>query len=439
MTHWRCVEHTYHSIPGWFDFADLYDDLVTRTPDGGRIVEVGVWLGKSTSYLATAIANSGKAIRLDVVDHFQGSPEIDVVVRVEDQRAEFDRHTQPVKHLIRDVHAMKSWEAARLYADGSLDAVFIDAAHDAPSVLRDLQAWWPKVKVGGILAGHDFDWDGVQQAIKPWAESQGVEVGKASRRCWWVERKAPALAGLSLTMPEGQRKALVAVCSNERSVYRQTVKSLMALGWGQRVTDAMKAHGFADVQFFWSDKHVLVSDLRNDVADVALGTGCSHVLFLDADMTWPADVLTRMLAHHDNGIVSGVYHLKVWPHWPVALKNPVVNPQTWNVDYTYVPVEGRSLVPVDLVGMGCVLIPTAVFAAMPRPWFEYQTKADGSYDVTEDVAFCQKALATGVPIAVDPTIQCGHVGQQVITAPWHDRSLMEMAMLEQAGAAKVVA
>jgi predicted O-methyltransferase YrrM len=41
------------------------------------------------------------------------------------------------------------------FADGSLDMVYIDACHRYDDVLSDLERWWPKVKPGGILAGHD--------------------------------------------------------------------------------------------------------------------------------------------------------------------------------------------------------------------------------------------------------------------------------------------
>ena len=429
-------DHFFQDIPGWFDFQDLYEDIVERVPDGGRIVEVGVWQGRSTAFLAVEIANSDKAIRLDVVDHFEGSPEIEhTKAKVPNQRELFEQYIAPVRHLIRDVHAMKSWEASRLYAPGSVDFVMIDAAHDDQSVLRDLEAWWPIVKPGGILAGHDFDWPGVQRALKPWSEMHGVEVGKASRRCWWVKKRAEPLSSSVWSIPAGQRKAMVAVCSNERSIYRQTAASLLSLGWGQRVTDAAAAHGFSDITFGWFSKQTLVSDLRNEAVQAAIGTGCSHVLFLDADMTWPADVLDRMLRHHDAGIVSGVYHLKQWPHWPVALSNPVVNTKTFSVDYTYKDLDGSSLVPVSLVGMGCTLIPTAICMSMAVPWFEYQTNGAGVYSVTEDVAFCQKAAEMGVPISVDPTVQCGHIGQQVITSAWHDRARVEMLMLQKQGVA----
>ena len=61
---------------------------------------------------------------------------------------------------------MWSHEAAALYPDHSLDFVFIDAAHDYGNVKKDIQAWAPKVKETGIIAGHDyFGAEGVRAAV----------------------------------------------------------------------------------------------------------------------------------------------------------------------------------------------------------------------------------------------------------------------------------
>ena len=54
------------------------------------------------------------------------------------------------------VMRMTSEEAAGLISDQSLDFVYIDAAHDYTAVMSDMVAWWPKVRVGGVLSGHDF-------------------------------------------------------------------------------------------------------------------------------------------------------------------------------------------------------------------------------------------------------------------------------------------
>jgi len=47
------------------------------------------------------------------------------------------------------------------------DLVFIDAAHDQANVEADIDAWWPLVKPGGYLAGHDYQhkFPGVHRAV----------------------------------------------------------------------------------------------------------------------------------------------------------------------------------------------------------------------------------------------------------------------------------
>ena len=47
---------------------------------------------------------------------------------------------------------------AKLYADETFDFVYVDARHDYAGVLQDLSMWWPKLAVGGVMAGHDYVW-----------------------------------------------------------------------------------------------------------------------------------------------------------------------------------------------------------------------------------------------------------------------------------------
>jgi len=49
-----------------------------------------------------------------------------------------------------------SRQAVELFNDESLDFVFIDANHAYDFVKEDIELWYPKVKKGGIFAGHDY-------------------------------------------------------------------------------------------------------------------------------------------------------------------------------------------------------------------------------------------------------------------------------------------
>ena len=55
-------------------------------------------------------------------------------------------------HMIRS----RGEVASNLFPDGSLDFVYIDANHTYEAVTEDIKIWYPKVKSGGILAGHDY-------------------------------------------------------------------------------------------------------------------------------------------------------------------------------------------------------------------------------------------------------------------------------------------
>ena len=70
------MNHFYKTIPGYFDYEDVYAEVVSSAADGFHFVEIGAWYGQSTSYLAVEIINSGKNIKFDVVDTWKGSEQI---------------------------------------------------------------------------------------------------------------------------------------------------------------------------------------------------------------------------------------------------------------------------------------------------------------------------------------------------------------------------
>jgi len=173
------MEHFYQNIDGWFNFEDLYREMVREAKDRAEFVEIGAWKGKSSAFMAVEIINSEKDIILHVVDHFQGSEEHqtegDVVEGILKQT--FLSNTAPVEDVIQ-LWPMHSALAVSHFEDRSLDFVFIDAAHDYESVKEDITMWLPKVKRGGVIAGDDYStWPGVKQAVDeifPNAEKRGI-------------------------------------------------------------------------------------------------------------------------------------------------------------------------------------------------------------------------------------------------------------------------
>lgn len=55
-----------------------------------------------------------------------------------------------------ELRIVPSLESVRQFNDGNLDFVYIDGNHQYESAKEDLEAWWSKVKPGGIVGLHDF-------------------------------------------------------------------------------------------------------------------------------------------------------------------------------------------------------------------------------------------------------------------------------------------
>jgi hypothetical protein len=224
---------------------------------------------------------------------------------------------------------------------------------------------------------------------------------------------------------DARPRVLVAIVHNQPSVAREVAQNFIAMGWGNRVQSAKDAYGIASIDMAWYTKAPRVDDLRNMALYQAMADGFSHVLFLDADMLHPDDLFMRILKYVDRPIVvSGFYTQRQYPFAPIALFDGTLHESgrftSYRYDADYRTVDADGLHDVQVVGMGCCLIPLAIVRALgPRPWFEYKTDADGWHFISEDVPFCEKVRAAGFRVSVDPSIGCGHLFTEFATeAHW---------------------
>ena len=118
-------------------------------------IEVGSWKGLSTMLIAR-YSNT-----LYCVDTWMGADNTQGM-RAEAQQKDvfsFFRHNMNIMGVWSKIKpmVMSSIDAARIIRDESADWIFIDADHGHTGFSQDLAAWWPIVKPGGILCGHDLD------------------------------------------------------------------------------------------------------------------------------------------------------------------------------------------------------------------------------------------------------------------------------------------
>ena len=74
----------------------------------------------------------------------------------------------------------------------NLDFVYIDGEHSYEGVFNDLCTWFKKVRMGGIISGHDYNHPnlpGIKKAVDEFLRRFGWEIHKEDNFVWWVEKK----------------------------------------------------------------------------------------------------------------------------------------------------------------------------------------------------------------------------------------------------------
>ena len=133
-----------------------------------RGAELGVSTGRFSCFLLAHI----DGMHMTAVDLWQPQPD-----KTGEGAETYDKHPHEAnyanfaaharKHFPGriTIHRMRTVDAAALVEDGSLDFVFIDADHTYEGCKADIIAWTPKVREGGMISGHDYNWPSVKRAV----------------------------------------------------------------------------------------------------------------------------------------------------------------------------------------------------------------------------------------------------------------------------------
>lgn len=165
---------------------DIIEGLVhaSATPNM-QCVEIGSWTGNSAVLIGTIIKRVyGK---LYSVDWYKGSndgaehlKEIASTINIRNIFLDNMRYfglEDTVKQL-----EMTSEEASSKFYDNSLDFIFIDGDHTYEFVKKDIELWYPKLRYGCIIAGHDY-YGGVKQAV-----DEVFPLVKKIKEIWWIKK-----------------------------------------------------------------------------------------------------------------------------------------------------------------------------------------------------------------------------------------------------------
>jgi hypothetical protein len=165
------IPHIYQNASfgeNWFTYPNLYSQMVSKFDSSSTFVEVGSWKGKSSAYMATEITNSKKQIKFFCIDTWEGSKEHKHLPETNTLYEIFIQNMKPLQEFYTPIK-LPSLIASQKFEDESIDFLFLDGSHEYQDVKEDIAAWWPKIKKGGVFAGHDYhqnpEWGGVKKAV----------------------------------------------------------------------------------------------------------------------------------------------------------------------------------------------------------------------------------------------------------------------------------
>lgn len=173
---WGGDSPTFHLsqevAPLWLDRNDISRICLERG------YETFIEVGTLDAQWITAIANQAKSTDFMSVDRWL--PYADVFTEETlalSKAAAYRASESTANHSILE---MESTKAAQMFQDQSIDVVYLDGDHSDAGIRADLAAWAPKVKIGGILAGHDYvtghEFISVIPAVDEFAKEHGLKL-----------------------------------------------------------------------------------------------------------------------------------------------------------------------------------------------------------------------------------------------------------------------
>lgn len=140
-------------------------------------VEIGVFMGTSSTVF---LEHCAKMYLIDPCKTYEGDSDPDYFSQAEGIRLLLKPYGDRAVFL-----EMMSADAVRIIPE--VDFVFVDGNHFEHYVSQDIALYWPKIRKGGFLSGHDYDQVGVRTAVRKFAESQKLPV-EPHHKCWAIHK-----------------------------------------------------------------------------------------------------------------------------------------------------------------------------------------------------------------------------------------------------------
>ena len=170
--------------------------MIERAQAGDHFVEIGTFLGQSTTHMAQLIKDSKKKISFDTLDLFWLIPHtLNNYEQAGHPKSFYDYYNDIMEEWdlnIVDViqHPMRFLEvdkyvnfitcdekySHKIYEDNLIQFLWIDGDHGKDIVYNHLVNFWPKIKKGGYIGGDDIHYEEVLDDVEKFSKEYDVKV-----------------------------------------------------------------------------------------------------------------------------------------------------------------------------------------------------------------------------------------------------------------------
>lgn len=148
---------------------------------------------------------------------------------------------------------------------------------------------------------------------------------------------------------------------------------------------------------------------RIKCCEAAIDAGADYVWMVDSDTVPPGDALANMVGDAVD-VCLGYYQWKIKgePGETCLWKQGGWIERFKAAELRAMADAGKDIVRAQGGGMGCALIRVTALERLPKPWFKWEVRADGT-ETGEDIYFANLCKKAGIRIWADTRAACGHV------------------------------
>lgn len=173
----------------------------------------------------------------------------------------------------------------------------------------------------------------------------------------------------------------------------------------------------------------ILSEQRQELLKIAVENGADYCVFLDTDMRFPKDVISR-LVDHDLPVVAANCVKRRRPVCFTAREEDPSDPSKLRGVWTGPETSGLQRVAV--VGTAVMAIKAETLGKLEYPWFDQPFMPDQDSYVGEDLFFCGRLKQAGVPLYIDHDLskEITHLGKYEFQAKdaWAERALTDQGL-----------